>query len=98
MLILPATSAVDPGAVLRARLTGFAGFLRANGYGVGSADSIRVLETSVQTGILDQQVLRWSLTSEGRAYAEQLDRDRADLARRSEAFDFWRELLEDPTK
>ena len=43
------------------RLTGFAGFLRANGYGVGGADSIRVLETSVQTGILDQQVLRWSL-------------------------------------
>jgi uncharacterized protein with von Willebrand factor type A (vWA) domain len=61
MLILPATSAVDPGAVLRARLTGFAGFLRANGYGVGGADSIRVLETSVQTGVLDQQVLRWSL-------------------------------------
>ena len=46
---------------MRARLTGFAGFLRANGYGVGGADSVRVLETSVQTGILDQQILRWSL-------------------------------------
>jgi uncharacterized protein with von Willebrand factor type A (vWA) domain len=61
MLIIPPASAVDPGAVLRARLTGFAGFLRANGYGVGGADSIRVLETGAQTGILDQQILRWSL-------------------------------------
>ena len=48
-------------ADLRARLTGFAGFLHANGYGTGGADSVRVLETSVQTGILDQQILRWSL-------------------------------------
>ena len=61
MLIAAASPAVDPGAVLRARLTGFAGFLRANGYGVGGADSVRVLETGVQTGILDQQILRWSL-------------------------------------
>jgi uncharacterized protein with von Willebrand factor type A (vWA) domain len=59
--MLIASPAVDPGAVLRARLTGFAGFLRANGYGVGGADSVRVLETSAQTGILDQQILRWSL-------------------------------------
>jgi uncharacterized protein with von Willebrand factor type A (vWA) domain len=51
----------DPGAIMRARLTGFAGFLRANGYGVGGTDSVRVLETTVQTGILDQQILRWSL-------------------------------------
>jgi uncharacterized protein with von Willebrand factor type A (vWA) domain len=61
MLIVAPTPAVDPGAVLRARLTGFAGFLRANGFGVGGADSVRVLATSVQTGILDQQILRWSL-------------------------------------
>ena len=61
MLIVAAPASVDPGAVLRARLTGFAGFLRANGYGIGAADSIRVLETSVQAGVLDQQVLRWSL-------------------------------------
>jgi uncharacterized protein with von Willebrand factor type A (vWA) domain len=60
-LIVAASPAVDPGAALRARLTGFAGFLRANGYGTGGADSVRVLETSVQTGILDQQILRWSL-------------------------------------
>jgi uncharacterized protein with von Willebrand factor type A (vWA) domain len=61
MLIVAPTPAIDPGALLRARLTGFAGFLRANGYGVGGADAVRVLETSVQTGILDQQILRWSL-------------------------------------
>jgi uncharacterized protein len=53
--------AVDLRAALRARLTGFAGFLHANGYGIGGADSVRVLEAAVQTGILDQQILRWSL-------------------------------------
>ena len=51
----------DQGAALRARLAGFAGFLRANGFGVGGADSLGVLETSVHTGVLDPQVLRWSL-------------------------------------
>lgn len=61
MLIVAASPAVDPGAALRARLTGFSGFLRANGYGVGGADSVRVLETCAQTGILDRQILRWSL-------------------------------------
>ena len=61
MLIAAAPRTVDLGAALRARLAGFAGFLRANGYGVGGADSVRVLETTAQTGILDQQVLRWSL-------------------------------------
>jgi uncharacterized protein with von Willebrand factor type A (vWA) domain len=61
MLIAAGSPAVDPGAALRARLTGFAGFLHANGFGVGGADSVRVLQTSVQTGILDQRILRWSL-------------------------------------
>jgi len=61
MLILAPSPTVDPGAALRARLTGFSGFLRANGYGVGGADSVRVLETTLQAGILDQQILRWSL-------------------------------------
>jgi uncharacterized protein with von Willebrand factor type A (vWA) domain len=60
-MLIVAAPAVDPGAALRARLTGFAGFLRANGYGVGGADSIRVLEASMQSGVLDQQILRWSL-------------------------------------
>ncbi len=61
MLIDAPFPAVDLGAVLRARLTGFAQFLRANGFGVGGADAIGVLETSAQVGILDPQVLRWSL-------------------------------------
>jgi uncharacterized protein len=61
MLIVTPAPTVDPGALLRARLTGFAGFLRANGYGVGGADAIRVLEATSRTGTLDQQILRWSL-------------------------------------
>ena len=60
-MIVAANSAIDLGASLRARLTGFAGFLHANGYGVGGADSVRVLETTLRTGMLDQQILRWSL-------------------------------------
>jgi uncharacterized protein len=61
MLSVSAFPVVDPGAALRSRLAGFAGFLRANGYGVGGAESVGVIETTVQTGILDQQILRWSL-------------------------------------
>jgi len=61
MLIAAASPALDPGTALRARLTGFAGFLRANGYGTSGADSVSVLEIGMRTGILDQQILRWSL-------------------------------------
>jgi uncharacterized protein len=61
MLTAASAQPFDPAAVLRARLTGFAGFLRANGYAVGAADTISVLETTVRTGILERQVLRWSL-------------------------------------
>jgi hypothetical protein len=35
MLIVAPLPDADPGATLRSRLTGFAGFLRANGFGVG---------------------------------------------------------------
>ena len=51
----------DPAATLRARLTGFVGFLRANGYGVGGGDALAVLETSERIGVFDRDVLRWSL-------------------------------------
>jgi uncharacterized protein with von Willebrand factor type A (vWA) domain len=61
MLIVAPSPADGPGAALRTRLTGFAGFLRANGYGVGGGESTRVLETAGQVGILDGEVLRWSL-------------------------------------
>jgi uncharacterized protein len=46
---------------LRSRLTGFGGFLRANGFSLGSGDSTRVLETAGRVGVLDRQILRWSL-------------------------------------
>ena len=61
MLTRTSLPGVELGMVLRARLTGFTGFLRANGFGVGGADALCVLETSAQAGILDPQVLRWSL-------------------------------------
>jgi len=61
MLTGASTPTVDLATVLGARLAGFAGFLRANGFAVGGADAVHVLETIVQTGILDREVLRWSL-------------------------------------
>jgi uncharacterized protein with von Willebrand factor type A (vWA) domain len=61
MLNVATSPAVEPGTVLLARLAGFTDFLRTNGYGVGGADSTRVLEASVRNGVLDRQVLRWNL-------------------------------------
>ena len=61
MLIAAPLHADAPGIALRSRLTGFAGFLRANGFGVGGGDSARVLETARRVGIFDGEVLRWSL-------------------------------------
>lgn len=65
MLIVAASTqvpaALDPATILRARVTGFGGFLHANGFGVGGGDSARVLATAALVGILDSQVLRWSL-------------------------------------
>jgi uncharacterized protein with von Willebrand factor type A (vWA) domain len=51
----------NAGATLRARLAGFAGFLHANGYGLGAGDLPRVLETAEHVGVFDDAVLRWSL-------------------------------------
>jgi len=51
----------DPGAALRARMTGFAGFLRANGFGVGGGDGLGVLEACGRSGLFDASALRWSL-------------------------------------
>ena len=61
MLITATTTASDPAATVRARLTGFSGFLHANGFGIGGGDAAGVLTTTARTGILDAQVLRWSL-------------------------------------
>jgi uncharacterized protein with von Willebrand factor type A (vWA) domain len=43
------------------RVGGFCGFLRANGFAVGGGDAPQVLRTAQQVGMLDAQVLRWSL-------------------------------------
>ena len=61
MLIIAPLPDVDPGVALRRRLTGFAGFLHANGFGVSGGEAPRVLETAEQVGILDGDILRWSL-------------------------------------
>ena len=44
-----------------ARLTGFPGFLRANGFAVGGGDAVQVLRTAQRAGVLDADLLRWSL-------------------------------------
>ena len=44
-----------------ARLTGFPGFLRANGFAVGGGDAVQVLNTAQRVGLLDPHILRWSL-------------------------------------
>lgn len=51
----------DLHAQAAARLTGFPGFLRANGFAVGGGDAVQVLQTAQRVGVLDSQVLRWSL-------------------------------------
>ena len=43
------------------RLGGFAGFLHANGFAVGTGESLQVLQTARQVGVLDRQALRLSL-------------------------------------
>ena len=61
MLIVAPSPPADPQALLRSRLAGFPGFLRANGYGVGGGDSALVLEAAQRVGVIDPRVLRWSL-------------------------------------
>ena len=61
MLTVAPSPTNNPGAALRSRMAGFAGFLRANGYGVGGGDSARIVETAGQIGIFDGEILRWSL-------------------------------------
>ena len=56
-------SLVEPPLEARAaaRLTGFAGFLRANGFATGGGDAVQVLRTAQRVGVLDPHILRWSL-------------------------------------
>jgi uncharacterized protein with von Willebrand factor type A (vWA) domain len=80
--MLTVAPVLDPAAVLRARLGGFVGFLRANGFGVGAADPVHALAVAAHTGVLQRDVLRWSLKA--------LLCGRADEWRRFDAlFDAW---------
>ena len=59
--MLSAVAAVEPAAAVTARLAGFAGFLKGNGFNVGGGDGTQILAIAERVGILDRQVLRWSL-------------------------------------
>ena len=63
MLTTAAAERSDIGNFLLTRIAGFTGFLHANGYGVSAADSVDIVDTAAQTGILNQPVLRWNLKS-----------------------------------
>jgi uncharacterized protein with von Willebrand factor type A (vWA) domain len=60
-MLTDATAPLASVDVLCGRLAGFPGFLRANGFGVGGADSLRVADATTRCGVFDQQALRWSL-------------------------------------
>ena len=59
--MLSDTATVEPGTAIASRLAGFAGFLRSNGFNVGGGDGPQILSIAERVGILDRQVLRWSL-------------------------------------
>ena len=63
MLTVAALEQSNVGTVLLTRIAGFTSFLHANGYSVGAADSVDIVDTAAQTGILDQPILRWNLKS-----------------------------------
>ncbi len=63
MLTIDAPERSDIGPVLLTRIAGFTAFLHANGYGVSAADSVDIVDTASQTGLLSQPILRWSLKS-----------------------------------
>jgi uncharacterized protein with von Willebrand factor type A (vWA) domain len=46
---------------LYARLAGFPGFLRANGYALGGGDAVQALDVAARVGVVDADRLRWSL-------------------------------------
>ena len=48
----------DPPA---SRVAGFPAFLHANGFAVGAADAVPALQTAARVGVLDPDILRWSL-------------------------------------
>lgn len=63
MLTAAALERSNVGTQLLKRIAGFAGFLHANGYGVGAADSVDIVDAAARMGALDQPILRWNLKS-----------------------------------
>ena len=63
MLTVAALEQSNVGTVLLTRIAGFTSFLHANGYSVGAADSVDIVDTAAQMGALDQAILRWNLKS-----------------------------------
>jgi len=63
MLTVAALEQSNVGTVLLTRIAGFTSFLQANGYSVGAADSVDIVDTAAQMGTLDQAILRWNLKS-----------------------------------
>ncbi len=63
MLTVAALEQSNVGTVLLARIAGFTSFLHANGYSVGAADSVDIVDTAAQMGAIDQAILRWNLKS-----------------------------------
>ena len=79
-MLTPSAALLEPRVVQR--LTGFSAFLRANGFAVGGGDAVEVLRTAECVGVLESQVLRWSLKA--------LLCGRSDEWRRfDELFDAW---------
>ncbi len=64
MLTIEAAARSDIGTVLLTRIAGFTAFLHANGYGVSAADTVDIVDTAAQTGVLNQPILRWNLRSQ----------------------------------
>ena len=60
-LAAPGAVPAAAGALIGSRLAGFAGFLRSNGFNVGGGDGPQILQAAERVGILDRQVLCWSL-------------------------------------
>lgn len=69
-------------ARVAARLAGFPAFLRTNGFAVGGGDAVQVMAAAPRVGVLDRELLRFSLQA--------LLCGRADEWRRFDAlFDAW---------
>jgi uncharacterized protein with von Willebrand factor type A (vWA) domain len=64
MLTETLSAPLDAGDELLTRIAGFAAFLHENGYGVGGADSARIVDVAARTGVLDESLLRWSLRAQ----------------------------------